>query len=223
MSIIELYNSKLFKGLNYNELTRLLRDVKTEIIAFGKKDTLWNEGDCVDGIGLLNSGRLFCQRHSSDGKIRLVRILAPGDLINNEAGVSLKRTSPVSVVGASEGSYIWFENKALLGNPKIPRSLLDIVLLNLLSHLSDDAIRLMKNSDIMACRTVRERLFLFLDTLRENQGNVVVTGMTHSELAQHLFVDRTSLSEELNKMRREGLIDYTKTTFELKYHAHNIT
>ena len=217
MNESKLIETKLFKGLSHSEMVELLHDAKVLTFTFKRNDLLWHEGDLIDGIGLVESGTLLCQRCRTNGKVRLVRLLAPGDLINVETGVSPKRTSPVSVVGASNGRYIWFGNKALLGNPDISKSLLNVVYSNLLAHLSDDAIRLMKNSDILTCRTVRERLVLYLDTLRETQGSIVKLGMSQKELAQHLFVDRTSLSEELNKMRREGLIEYTKTTFILRY------
>jgi hypothetical protein len=81
----------------------------------------------------------------------------------------------------------------------------------------------MKRTDILSRRTIRERVTLFLNVLREISGDEVDIGMTQEKLAQYLCVDRSSLSEELNIMRREGLIDFRKknlfTTEFLWYNA----
>jgi CRP-like cAMP-binding protein len=40
-------------------------------------------------------------------------------------------------------------------------------------------------------------------------------GMDREQLAQYLGVNRSALSHELSVMRREGLIDFTKSRFKL--------
>jgi CRP-like cAMP-binding protein len=42
-------------------------------------------------------------------------------------------------------------------------------------------------------------------------------GMNQEELAQYLCVDRSSLSFELNKMRKEGILDFRKKTYTLMF------
>ena len=212
---LKLLESKLFTGLEEDVIKDIVRVANPVARHFQRGDTLWHEGDVVDGIGLLESGTLFCQRYHSDGKLQLVRLFVPNDVLNVEAAVSRRRTSPTSVVAPSAGSYLWFPNAGLLDNPAIPAEAMRTMHVNLLAYLADDAIRFIKKSDILSRRTVRDRVKMYLNVLREQHGDEVDIGMTQEELAQFLCVDRSSLSEELNKMRRDGLIDFQRKRFKL--------
>jgi cAMP-binding proteins - catabolite gene activator and regulatory subunit of cAMP-dependent protein kinases len=212
---IELIDSFLFVGLEHEELDKLVEVVLPVEVKFKKGDVLWREGNLVDGLGLLEKGTLFCHRYHSDGKIQLMRIYAPKDIINAEAAVSRRRTSPTFVVASSSGNYIWFPNSNLFDNPLVEPKTICKIQANLLTYLASDMIRFMKKSDILSRRTVRDRIIMYLDVLREKHGNAVNIGMNQEELAQFLCVDRSSLSEELNKMRREGLIDFNRKTYQL--------
>ena len=212
---IELIESVLFAGLEHEELENLVEAVRPTSVKFKRGDVLWSEGTIVDGIGLLEKGTLFCYRYHSDGKIQLMRMLVQKDIINIEAAVSRRRTSPTFVTASSHGNYIWFSHKDLFSNPSISPETVCKIQSNLLSCLASDMIRFMKKSDILSRRTVRERIIMYLDVVREQQGDEVDIGMNQEELAHFLCVDRSSLSEELNKMRREGLIDFNKKNFRL--------
>lgn len=213
----DLNKSRLFTGLGDKKTEELLRLIGPEERKFQRSDTLWHEGDLSDGLGLLQAGILLCQRYHSDGKVQLVRLFEQNDIINVEASVSNKRTSPTHIIAATSGYYMWLPNASLFENPKITSEVICILQTNLLAYLADDTIRYMKKTDILSRRTVRERVLMYLNILREMQGNEVQVGMSQEEFAHYLCVDRSSLSEELNKMRREGLIEYRKKTFLLNF------
>jgi len=212
-----LLDSKLFTGLKEREFDTLLRIVKPVECSFQRGATIWSEGDVVDGIGLLEHGVLLSKRYHKNGKVQLIHLLGPADIINAETGVSRSRISPVFIVADTPGSYIWLPNASLLRNPKIPVDIIRVLQSNLLAHLADETIRLIKKSDIYTRRTVRERVLKYLSMLREAEGDVVEIGMSHEEFSQYLLVDRSSLSEELNKMRRDGLIDYKNRKYTLYF------
>lgn len=213
----ELHDSKLFTGLKTAEIDDILQAAKPIDRKFQRGDIIWRESDIVDGIGLLESGTLLCQRYHANGKVQLIRLFTPKDLLNIEAGVSHRKTSPVYVVAASTGNYFWFSNESLLNNPNISSEIKIVLQNNLLAYLADDTIRFMNKSDILSRRTVRGRVIMYLNVLREKHGDEVDIGMSQEEFAQYLCVDRSSLSEELNKMRRDGLIDFNKKIFKINF------
>jgi CRP-like cAMP-binding protein len=219
---IKLISSRLFSGLKFNEINDVMREAEPIDRAFRRGDVIWREGDAVDGIGLLESGSLLCQNYQADGKTLLARVFVPPELINIEAAVSRMRTSPTFVTAAMPGSFVWFPFSNLFENPKIPGGIIQTLQANLLSYLADDCIRFMRKSDILSHRTIRDRVRMFLNILREKQGDEVDIGMSQEEFAQFLCVDRTSLSEELNKMRRDGLIEFRKKHYTLHYPDPNL-
>lgn len=215
-----LIDSGLFARLDDGEIDIVIAASQPETHKFGRKDILWKEGDIINGIGVMLSGILLCRRFQPDGKIQLLRIFEPAQLINLEAAVSRKRTSPVSVIGNSSGSYLWFARDALLANTAIPDEVIRTIQENILHYLADDSIRFMNKTDILARRTVRGRIFLFLTFLCNRHGNDVDIGMSQEEFAQYLCVDRSSLSMELNNMRRDGLIEFEGTNYHLNFPEH---
>ena len=65
-------------------------------------------------------------------------------------------------------------------------------------------------------KTIRERLLIYLT------GQAVRTGSTAFEIpfdrqgmADYLNLDRSALSKELGKMRKEGILDFHKNKFTL--------
>ncbi|MBQ6583033.1 MAG: winged helix-turn-helix domain-containing protein [Mogibacterium sp.] len=50
---------------------------------------------------------------------------------------------------------------------------------------------------------------------RRNRGEPFRIQMTHEQLARFLAVNRSVLSAELSKLRREGIIDYKGDAFQV--------
>ena len=85
-----------------------------------------------------------------------------------------------------------------------------------MQRLADESIRKMHKIEILAERGLRDRIIMYLDILRKKSGtNVVHVNMGREQLAQFLCVNRSALSNELNKMKREGLIDFRKNEFRI--------
>ena len=64
--------------------------------------------------------------------------------------------------------------------------------------------------------TVREKVLAYLRRETERAGRSAVTlPLDRAAMADYLHVERSALSRELSRMRRDGLIDFCKNRFEL--------
>jgi CRP-like cAMP-binding protein len=212
-----LIDCPLFARLYEKSIDTVIAAVKPEVREFSRDDTLWRDGDLVDGIGIMLSGTLICQHFHPDGKVQLLRIYEPPNVMNLEAVVSAKHTSPMFVTGSSTGTYLWLPYERLFKNRAISRSIMCIIQENMLAYLANDTIRLMNKTDVLTRNTVRDRIVLFLGVLRRKHGDIVDVGMSQAEFAQYLCVDRSSLSQELSAMKREGLLDFEGTYYHLHF------
>lgn len=69
----------------------------------------------------------------------------------------------------------------------------------------------------MAPKTIRGKILTYLSQQKKIAGsNTFSIPFTQTKLAHYLSVDRSALSNELSKLRREGIIDYQGTTYKLK-------
>ena len=57
---------------------------------------------------------------------------------------------------------------------------------------------------------------MYLEILRRKAGSDIVSvRMSREQMAQYLCVNRSALSNELNKMKREKIIDFEKDKFRI--------
>ena len=68
----------------------------------------------------------------------------------------------------------------------------------------------------MSGRTTRAKLISYLSEEAKRQGSSTFTvPFNRQQLADYLCVDRSAMSNELCKMRDEGMIRFEKSRFEL--------
>ena len=82
--------------------------------------------------------------------------------------------------------------------------------------IAENSIELLNKLTHMSKKTIREKLMSYFLTMTETSGNYYFEiPYNVTELANYLSVDRSALSNELSKMKADGLIDYDKKQFRL--------
>lgn len=83
-------------------------------------------------------------------------------------------------------------------------------------ELADKTIRYYKKAEITSQRTTRDKLLSYL-TVVSKEKNVMSFDIPfdRQELADYLEVDRSGLSAEISRLKKEGLLDCYKNHFEL--------
>jgi CRP-like cAMP-binding protein len=212
-----LKTTRLFKDFTDREFSRIRPWVGFRAQDFERGALLTHQGDAVTDIGILLRGSLFSEKYHIDGKAQIIRTFSPGSVINAEAAASSFGTAPTAIAASRSGRVVWAPYKDLLHNANIPPELRERLYNRLLEIMADDNIRLMYKSDVLSVRTVRGRIMAHLSIISEKRGSRAINlGMNQEEFARYLCVDRSSLSEELNKLRRAGLLDFNKKNYTLK-------
>ena len=82
--------------------------------------------------------------------------------------------------------------------------------------LADNNIKTSNKVEILAERGLRDRVLVYLHILQGKSGTDTVTiKMSREQLAQFLCVNRSALSNELSKMKKEGIIDFKGPRFTI--------
>lgn len=77
-------------------------------------------------------------------------------------------------------------------------------------------LRLNEKIQVITPRTIRERVMAYLSAQVKKSGcRKVTTEFDRQQLADYLCVDRSALSAELGKMRREGMMEINGRNFIL--------
>ena len=87
---------------------------------------------------------------------------------------------------------------------------------NLLTILTEKNLMLTHKIEHMAQKNTRDKLLSYLSMEAEKSGSAEFRiPFNRQQLADYLSVDRSAMSNELSKMRDEGLIKFSKNHFEL--------
>ena len=90
------------------------------------------------------------------------------------------------------------------------------LIFNLMKDLAEKTLTFHQRIEVTSKRTTREKLlsYLFIMSKKKNKKSFDIP-FDRQELADYLEVDRSGLSAEISKLKREGLIDCRKNHFIL--------
>jgi CRP-like cAMP-binding protein len=88
---------------------------------------------------------------------------------------------------------------------------------NIFYTISDKNKSLVQKISYMSQRSTREKLLSYLsDEAERHNSNSFSIPFNRQQLADFLSVDRSAMSNELSKLRNEGMLDFHKNEFTLR-------
>jgi CRP-like cAMP-binding protein len=108
-----------------------------------------------------------------------------------------------------------FDRDLIMG-PSVRGAVRDTITANILRILADDSMRKQYKIDVLYKKSLRTRIRTFLLHMAEKtDSSSLDIGMDREQFARFLGVNRSALSHELSLMRRDNLIAFSKSKFEL--------
>lgn len=212
-----LAGSRLFYGINDDEIESLLQCLRASFGKFQKGQFLLMEGDPVRHIGILFSGTAEIIKEDAFGRRTIVSTLGPLDMFAEALVCAEVKESPVSVVASSEGWLCFIDYKRITTSCNSACGFHTRLIQNMLSILANKNVMFNKKVDYLLMKGMRERISAYLlDQAKSKKTLTFSIPFNREELADWLAVDRSALSRELGKMKGEGIIDYKKNNFSIK-------
>jgi len=161
------------------------------------------QGDICDSMDLIINGGVEIRSIDKDGNTRVLSSLEKGGIIGANILFSSKREYPFSVLcGEDLDIFRLSKEEVLLFSEK--NKLFTQSILNIISDKTADFASWISN---ISFKPLREKIIDYLLSQSKIQGSrEVVLPISKTELAERLGVQRTSLSREMSKLEREGLI-----------------
>lgn len=205
--------SGLFAGFNEPEFLMALELANPTVMAHRKGDFIFRQEESISSLAVVCSGRLVSYKHQLDKTQLLVRFYSVGSPVAMEALISRRRTSHTTICSQHAGELLLLDIQSLISGKLLSHDLQHRLLLNAARIIANESIRFINKSTILSMRSVREKILTFLNIINTRRGGHFDIGMNQEEFAQYLGVDRSSLSATLNELRRDGIIEFNKTTY----------
>ncbi len=203
----------LFKDIKYEDLSNFLNMSNYTIKKYPKGNMVVLEGSKCEELGILLEGLLEVQTFYSSGKLLTFSRLSPVEIFG-EAILFSKMNKFPATIGAIKDSKIMFIKKENLINCLTNcHKFMD----NFLELLSNKLLILNKKVKMLSLESIRKKIENFLIEEYKKQGsNIIKVFLSRKEMAEHMGIQRPSLSRELIKMRKEGIIDFNKEAIIIK-------
>lgn len=211
-----LKRTQLFSGVSDTEISAMLNCLQAKLLTFQKGDYVFREGERIDNITVLVKGKLLVQHDDFWGNRNIVNVIRVGEMFG-EAYVAPESGSLLNDVIAEEDSaVIFFDVRRILTVCSTACRFHSMVIQNLFFAISEKNRKLVQKIGHMSKRSTRAKLLSYLseEAKRQNSSHFTIP-FSRQQLADFLCVDRSAMSNELCKMRDEGLLQFAKNQFIL--------
>ncbi len=210
----ELESSKLFQSITDAETARILKCSKARKKTYGCGAYIFEQGGIPSKLFLLLEGQVQICKDFTSGKRDVLYLVEAGNVFGEIFLFGDKKhywydavaTSDVTVLEMPWDFFYHFCSNACDHHKQLTQNMLEI--------LSENNFRITRKLHIVSTSSLRERLAIWLiDSMNENA--VVELHMNREQLADFLGVARPSLSRELMRMQKDGLIEVSRKTIRI--------
>ena len=211
-----LLGCALFDGIAASDLAALLGCLGARHIAYGRGEVIMAEGAPVKDVGILLTGQVQLIRTDYYGNRSIMMNIRPGQLFAESFACARAERLPVSVIAADDCEALLLDCSRVLTSCCNACDFHSRIIFNLLQIVAKKNLALHCKALITAKRTTREKLMTYLLLQAKEAGRADFTiPFDRQGLADYLAVDRSGLSAEISKLKKEGILDYYRSDFRL--------
>ncbi len=200
-----IFAATLLQELDPEDIKKYLIDNRFAVRTYVKDAVIHFEGEPCLQLEVIVSGEIVVERIDESGRLLTVAEFLANDILGGNIIFSQSPHYPMTIT-AKQTSVILGIDKELLfelfsANPAFLRRYLEYIS----DHSTILSFKIRNDVD----RTIRESVLHYLEQERKKQNtNRITLDMTKKALADRMGVQRTSLSRELSKMKRDGIVDF---------------
>ncbi len=211
-----LRRTRLFAGVGDSEIESMLSCLGARLCTYKKGEYVLRQGEHLSDIIVLVDGNLHIQKDDYWGNRSILGQISVGEMFG-EAYVTPESGAVLNDVVALEDSVVvFFDVKRIITTCSSACRFHATVVQNMFYAISEKNRKLVQKLGHMSKRSTREKLISYLSEEAKRQNNSSFTiPFNRQQLADFLSVDRSAMSNELCKMRDDGLLEFEKNMFRL--------
>ena len=206
--------SGIFSGVSKSDYILAFEELAITGRVLKKGSLVFHEGQEMSKLCIVKKGSVRGEKMYIEGDAHIIQLWDEDMIFGLEAAVSKRKTAAMDYISHEDSEIVFISWDSILNSRYS-----EVILEALLQKLADDNIKKTHKINILAHKGLREKIMIYLDILQKKQANPdgsVHVNMNREQLAQYLCVNRSALSNELSKMKSEGIIDFERNTFRMK-------
>ncbi|MGI6705949.1 MAG: Crp/Fnr family transcriptional regulator [Clostridia bacterium] len=202
----------LLDSLSDEEILTHLKNGTFRIVSYAKNSVIHLDGELCKKLEIILSGKVVVDRIDESGNLMTISEFYSDDILGGNLLFSKNPYYPMTVSTQKLTEILEIDRDTLFDllchKPSFLRAYLELI--------SDHAFILGNKIKHYVNKTIRESVMDYLHYESKKQNSKRIRpNMTKKALAEKLGVQRTSLSRELAKMRKDGLIVFDRDSITL--------
>ena len=211
-----LQGCPLFDGIGREDLTGILGCLGARTVSAKKGQPLFREGDKAIFVGIVLTGSVQVIREDYYGNRSIVAHIGPAQLFGETYACANVAALPVSIVADSDCRVLLMDCRRITTSCCNACAFHSRIIFNLLRLVATKNLVYDQKIQITSQRTTREKLMAYLlNQAKLQSSNSFTIPYDRQGLADYLEVDRSGLSAEISKLRKEGVLESVKNHFIL--------
>lgn len=206
----------LFDGIALEDLSAMLGCIGGRKVAFRKGQPVFREGDPATHVGMVLSGAVRLVREDYYGNRSIVAHIGPAELFGETYACAGIGALPVSIVADEDSNVLLMDCHRITTTCSSACAFHNRIIFNLLRLVATKNLVYDQKIQVTSKRSTREKLMTYLLNQAKIHGsNSFTIPYDRQELADYLEVERSGLSAEISKLRKEKVIESDKCHFTL--------
>lgn len=212
-----LLRCQLFMGMTAEDLLALSGCLGAKPRGCAKGEMILGEGDRADRVGIVLSGMVQVIREDYFGNRSMMAKLGPAGMFAEAFALAGVAAMPVTVVAAESCEVLLIQVDRITHPCANACGFHQQMIYNLMRILAQKNLACNQKIEVTSKRTTREKLmaYLMMEAKRAGSSSFLIP-FDRQELADYLEVDRSGLSSEIGKLRKEGVIESERNQFKIK-------
>ena len=206
----------LFAGIRPEDRQSMLGCLGAKVLDVAKNRFVFREGDPANLVGIVLEGCVQMVREDYYGNRSILARIEPAGLFGESFACADVETLPISVVAVEDSSVLLIDSRRITATCANACGFHNQMIFNMLKVVANKNLVLNQKIEITSRRTTREKLMAYLMVQAKlHRSDSFTIPYDRQALADYLEVDRSAMSAEIGKLRREGVIDCEKNRFRL--------
>ena len=208
---------KLFYGIDPHRLPLLLDDLNVTKRHYSSGQIILSQGEKTENFGVIEHGCIDASHYTTDGGESLIAQLSAGQVFADFIAASPSKESPVTLIAHEDCTVVLIPINELFSAHIGFEKEMGLIMTNLVGIYAEQYFELKDRVFCITAPTLREKILRFFCLQQEKtKSNCFTINMTRERMATYLNAERSALSRELMRMKKEKIIDCNGKHFILK-------
>ena len=204
----------LFTSMDGETLREALRALRAESAVFRRGALVHAPGTPMERFGLVLSGMVQVCVDDIEGNRMIMAEVVPGVSFGESLCFLRVKESPVYVSAAEDSRILWLSTEVL--SSAAQSAFLADLHRRFTAVLAAKNLSMNNRIQVLSKLSLRAKLTAYFTGLAAVQGSGVIRlPMNREDTAAYIGANRSALSRELARMKKEGLIDYHRETITI--------